>query len=314
MQTAKTLVGGSDPLGQGGTVTIIEGQTLGLSATSSDKDTKTPASGAAREVADTPNVVWSCSAGNVSAARTASGASITFTPPAIPNGQATVSATVTAKPDDDTIAAPGNRPVGDTGNRNDDPGAGVTITIKVIKNCPTKATQSSTCTLDAYATYWAAGYRTWGFLTSQITVSGGTPPDPPKNWNGLFVREEVVLHPTTPGTAAAADFNGGATPAQFCTATVQGFIVGQSPGPISTCPRAAADDTFWDDHGSSSTASLLKVGKGPKTVICQQKYFCKDTLLGTLTITRSFQDKKWTPPAPPGAAAVDVTEVTITKN
>jgi hypothetical protein len=310
----------------GSTFTIVAGATVTLSATSQDNDTVTDATGV-HVVPDpglNPQVVWSCSAGFLSSPRVNSGTNIIWTAPGLDVGQNIRNETVTAQPDDDTTAAPGNRPAGDLGNCDDNPGAGVTINFRVVRGCPTTLVVGTTCNLPpgtaatptTFATYWAQNYRTWGYLASGMDVGGGTPPNPPGNWNGLLIMEVVTLHPTNPGNAVAADFNGNYTPAQACMGSGT-FVVGNAGGGTAPCAGAQANNRFWDFHWTNWNQCLLVPGAlANRTVNCQQTYYCNNNQLpanGTFIITRTFTRNMWTPPAPPGAAAVAVTEITVTK-
>jgi hypothetical protein len=244
---------------------------------------------------------------------TNSGVATTYTAP-----NTTGTYTLEASPDDDTFASPGNRPSGDSGNRNDDVGSGVTINIKVIDGCPTSVSLATTCSLPTnWANFWAASYpntKTFGLLTAKHTVSGGTPPNPPNNWNGLFIREELGLHPVNSGTAQDSDLDG-ITKAQICSATVQGFVLGQTAGAVGSCTRPAADDSFWDDHVlGGDRVQLNGVVNATKTVICKQEYFCHQTKLNVGTnnrfkLTRTLLNKEYNI----GGNNVTVTEVTVAK-
>ena len=317
LNPTKIQVGAGDWFTSGYTVTVIQGETVNVRATSQDKDTRTEGC-ENTQVADTPNVVWSKTDGTLSGTRVASGATVVWTAPTLGEEETSRNCTVTAKPDDNTTTAPGNRPPGDTGDRNDDLGTGVNIVFKVIKNCPTTAGLGSSCTI-GHTTWFAAGKKTSGFTTVQTQVSGGTPPTPPNNWNGLFIKETVALHPTDSGTGVDDDFEVAGYRAASCQATVQGFVVGFSPGAIGTCARAAADDRFWDDHFRVSNSTTLKNGKPDKTVICQQKYYCKTTQLNTagannaFKITSTYHENTYDPDGEGPEEAYRVTEVTLTK-
>jgi hypothetical protein len=327
----KITVGLSDPFGNGATIIVQKGEKVTLSADATDNDTWTDATTGGTSP-DTTTIEWSKSGGtfNLSPAR---GKSIEWTAPTT-----TGTYTVTATPDDASTADPGSRPAGDTGNRNDSPNAGgaVTINMRVIDSCPTDIAMTGSCSLpNNWANYWAAVYpgaKTRGFITTLMTVSGGAPPNPappaapPNNWDGTYIKEFVTLHSVDDGDAVAADFVGGLTPANFCTATVEGFVVGISPGSITSpgvppantgvCARAATLDSFWDDHAVGPYGVKILVGAAgtTKTVICEQKYKCKDTTLNVgannrFKITRSFSNVTYTPPTPDDT----LTQVTITK-
>jgi len=305
------------------TITVVQGDTVTLRATSKDKDTKEEYDGASCSyiytgVWDTSDVIWSSNGGGLpDPLRRSSGATITFTAPTLGPSEDSRTIKITATPDDNTTAAPGNRPAGDTGNRNDDPGSGVYIYFKVIKNCPTDASLGSSCS-PTFAWMFAQGTKTAGFKTVQVQVSGGTPPNPPNNWNGIFIKETITLHPTDPGTAVDADFDVANYRNNFCAASVQGFVVYTSQGPYDGCPRAAATNKFWDDHWTFSTIPVLKEGKPDKTVNCRQKYFCKTTQLDTgapnkaIKKSGSFHESTYDPDGGGPLDPYRVTEVTYT--
>jgi hypothetical protein len=318
-------VGAGLTYGSGSTITVTQGDTVNLSATSIDKDTKkvTNPDCTVTETGenDSCDIIWGSNGGGLPAPlRRASGATIVFTAPALAEGENSRTIAITATPDDNTTAAPGNRPAGDTGNRNDDPGTAVTLNIKVIRSCPTDAALGANCS-PPFAWLFAnlGGVKTAGLKTVQTVVSGGTPPNPPGNWNGIFIKETVVLHPTNPGTGVDGDFTVAGYRAASCTATVQGFIVGTSQGAFGPCPRTATDNAFWDDHGSFNSNPVLVQGRPDKTVNCQQKYFCGATQLHTpgansaFIITRSFHESTYDPDGAGPLPAYRVNEVTVTK-
>ncbi len=279
------------------TLLLVEGETVNLFAFSKDPDTLSDGTTTTHPT-DQAQVIWRASGdATVNPERTDTGKATTFTPPPIPAGMDSISVTVTAQADDDSTENPGGPLDGHPGNRNDVPGTSVTITVKVIKSAPTTIRIVRQIALTQYAEFWARSYpgtKTAGFLTSQLEVSGGMPPDPPKNWNGLFVREDVRLHPTDPGTARDADFDG-VTVAEIMSAGSDGFVVGVpgNPGPlfgpfIGSMP--AADNTFWDMFYAASPKLDFKEGPD-KTVRGQQTYSCKTgALTPKFVLTRTFHN------------------------
>jgi len=283
----------------GETLMIVEGQTLELYGKSKDLDTLTDGTTTTTQD-DEANVIWSANGGGAvdDPPRRVSDGKMTITPPPVPPGAPYFTFTVTAQADDYRTEddPPGSLPPPHTGNRNDAYGNSHTVTIKVLKVCPSNVSISSTCTDPPdWTAYWNANYgvRAYGFLATRMAVSGGSPPNPPNNWNGLVIKEAVVVHPTDPGTALDGDFEIGVTRAGFCKGSGQ-FIVGLAPGTTSvgTCTFPAAENSFWDFHGTGPKEyTLIKEGVPTRTVNCRQVYKCKDTnLTPSFKITRSISN------------------------
>jgi len=342
------------------TITVTEGNKIKLNAKSVDFDTLASGSGPSQLVPDQsglsweqdppifragPTVVWTSNAPNsLSGGRVLSGTVVEWTAPPVPQGMTEQSWTITIYADDGTLGMPGriDPATKHTGNRDDFDSAGLTITIRVIKACPTTLTVASTCQVpqaanQPYSLIWQNAQlnavQSWGWLSATMQVGGGTPPNPPNNWNGLVITEQVALHPTVASTMTAADFTGGEAPATVCTGGGH-FVVGYSqgglgfPGPPSplnvfnqACPVPAADNRFYDLHAAIGFGglSLAKPAVAGKTVVCQQKYFCGTTQLsanGSFKITRTYTATTWTPPSPPNPPnqpARPVTEIVIEK-
>ena len=295
------------------TIVIVEGKKLSLTAWAVDFDTLTVGEEDTLVADDPTNIVWSVNneQAELSAERVASGASVELTAPLVPAGSAELSFQVTAKPDDDSTEAKGGPLdyMGTTydGNRNDDPGTGSSITIKVIKACPPNIGVGNPCTpstTDFNNVLFPVNspLRVWGDLFTKQTVSGGTPPAI-GNWNGLVVQEEVGLHPTDAGTMTDADVAGSGTArAGICTGgsyfIVGGTNVGTTGQVLYGCTFAASDNSFWDHHGARSESLQIVNDPDPdnrsaKTVNCKQTYKCAggDALAPSFKITRSFTNE-----------------------
>ncbi|MCP4609680.1 MAG: hypothetical protein GY845_13295 [Planctomycetes bacterium] len=321
------FVGGSIAYYYGGVVIVVkQGDTVNLTAYSRDKDTKIvyyndiPVYTGVWE--DECDIIWSSNGGGLpTPLRRARGATITFTAPTLGQYETSRTIMITAQADDTTTAAPGTRPAGDTGDRNDSPGGGTYIYFKVIKNCPVYATLGTTCS-PTFAWMFANEIvnnqpaKTTGFKTVPVTVSGGTPPIPPNNWNNMFIKETMVLHPTAQ-SAPDSDFDLPNMRSQFCTASIQGWVVGCSIGAYDGCPRTLANNRFWDDHGMVNIIPVLKDGKDDKTIHCLQKYWCATTQLDTgganKAIKRSgtFSEDTYNPPGPPSPYRVTKVSYTL---
>jgi hypothetical protein len=293
----KIQVGKALHYSNGTTILVQKNEKVTLSAKAKDQDYFTVGSSGGTQD-DATIVEWSKSGGsfNISPARANS---IEWTAP-----NATGTFTVTATPD-----------------REDPPNSSAarSITFVVLDSCPADIGITSTCSLPTnWGNYWAAvfpGAKTGAVLHStRMTVSGGAaPPTPPGNWNGLYIKEIVGLHPVNSGTAGAGDFNFGVTPGVVCTASVEGFVVGSSQGSI-TWPSVPAGG--WDDHaGPTFSGALLVGGAGTsKTVICAQTYKCGNVTLHAgsndrFKITYTFSNVNYTPPNPD----VVVTQTSIQK-
>lgn len=314
--TAPTLdpqrirVGGGEFIDNGNAIQIQKGETVQLSAVSVDQDILICKPDRSKdEISTDPNpaVNWSTTGGTLSAARTNSGASTTFTAP-----NATGSFTVTAVPDDNTQGGNGDPLNGHPGSREDGPNStgGASIVIKVIDSCPTDASLGIGCSI-SNTTLFSVGYKTGGLLTKQTAVSGGTPPNPPNNWNDTYIKEHVSLN-AGDTTAIDSDLLHPLTIAYFCTGGAEGFVVGKGRQTLSiggeNCVRSAEDNKFWDDHLTIQTKSILNVA-GPKTIVCDQHYSCGgNNLNGNFTITRTLTRTIY------GSPAYYVTTVGTTKN
>jgi len=328
LDPAAIQVGGALWYGKNFTITVVQGDTVNLRAKSKDSDTKEEFDGCVytyTQVWETKCAIeWSSDGGGLpDPLRRASGDTITWTAPTLDPNETSRTVKITATPDDNSTAAPGSRPAGDTGNRDDNPNPGKSIYIyfKVIKNCPVNATLGSECS-PTFAWMFAnqkhnnQPVETAGFKTVQVQVSGGTPPNPPNNWNSMFIKETIILHPK-PG-APDSQFDVPNMRNIFCKASVQGFVVGTSQGAYDGCPRAAATNKFWDDHWLWGTIPVLKEGKKDKTINCRQKYFCKTTQLDTgganKAIKRSgtFHEDTYDPDGGGPLDPYRVTEVTFT--
>lgn len=125
------------------TLYVEDGATISISASTTDVDTLTIES--ASTESDGAQIVWSVSGGgSISSSRSNSGQSITFTAPTLGESETSRTVTLTAQPDDDSTADPGDPLNGHSGNRNDEPGTGVTLTVEVTKQCKvTKVTTAN---------------------------------------------------------------------------------------------------------------------------------------------------------------------------
>jgi hypothetical protein len=115
------------------------------------------------------------------------------------------------------------------------------------------------------------------------------------------------------GNAVAGDFQNGYAPPLACAGS-DTFTVGSNPGSGPPCATPATANRFWDFHSTNRTVSVLRqTAAANRTVICRQWYYCYNNQLpanGTFLITRTYNAAMWTPP---GAAAVEVTQITVAK-
>ena len=269
---AGIFIDGADQVSSGGTILLRPGQQVGLSAAVIDLDRKPNGSGGFDVQPDDGKVLWTKTGGTLSLTSTTNNQTTTYTAP-----NDVGSYTVTAQADDKPTLA------------DDNPGGTRTITVKVVDGCPTTAAIASTCV--ATGPDWTR-LLTAGHRVNKVSVSGGTPPNPPNNWNGLVVRE-VVNNPVVKAPCAVADFN--EAPANICNGSsswvVGGGATGISPAQFfsTPCVIAQADNSFWDTYLTLSNTKLyLKAGKGPCDLWCDQEFFCKDTSLGKFTIKSTF--------------------------
>jgi hypothetical protein len=282
------------------TLVLVQGESVNLYATSKDEDTLSD--GTTTETReDDAAVIWTASGGGIIMlpARTDSGKPWKFTAPMVPAGMESIAVGVMAQADDDSTAPPGGPLEGHPGNRDDQPGASVTIAVRIVKSGPTTVKIVRQKALTQFTEFWANNYpdrKTAGCLASQLEVSGGTPPDPPKNWNGLFVREDIRRHPTDPGNATDADFDFDIKADQFASASHEGFVVGSAGSAGSRFapfigPTPAADNCFWDFFAVLATEPVLKEGSPDKTVRGLQTYSCKTgELTPKFVLTTTFHN------------------------
>ena len=301
---------GGQEIANNATLVIVDGGSVTLRAQSADIDklTEDDGSGGTTETfeEDTPQVIWSATnngkVNNNTSVRVGSNASIIVTFPALGEGVESDTFTVTAKPDDDSTQAPGG-PLGsgNGGNRDDAPGPGQTITIKVIRNCPDNIEIAQSCPYPInWNDYWDnhPGEYSYGKLAVRMEVSGGTPPDPPGNWNGLVVKE-AVLGPTPVLSAAElAKFEPEYNPNSNCGGSAE-FVVGLgTAGSSGNCVYVSADNSFWDIHIHGAIPvpfTTIKQGE-TQAVSCSQVYKCGGQVIGediTFTITRTFTDSNY---------------------
>lgn len=274
IHTAPVLDGGIQitppDVGQlaGFTILVQKGETITLAAKVIDVDRRLKASSTEYEYKnDDGEVIWTkTGGGTLSPARTASGAATTYTAPTT-----TGTYQITATPDDKPTLA------------DDNPGSGMTLNVKVVDGCPDSIGNGSNCTPVPEWTYW----KTYGKLCQQRCVSGGTPPNPPNNWNGLVIREVVVPKSNSCG---ASDFN----ISPDCTGHSSWVVGSGTSGYFDDhcspkCYCSNADNCFWDHFWRrSSTQTWLVAGHGPCIVKCSQTYFCKDTPIGGFILTFTY--------------------------
>lgn len=249
----------------GFTIVMQKGQTMKLSAKVIDVDRKLKASSTEYDYKnDDGEVAWTkTGGGSLSPARTASGTSTTYTAPA-----AVGTFTITATPDDKPTLA------------DDAPGSGFTINVKVVDSCPDSISGAWACNPVPDWTWWTS----YGYLYSQMCVSGGTPPNPPNNWNGLLVRSNMI---TKSNSCNAVDFNIIPSCDQSYTWVVGSGYVGLGGEHCTTqCNRSNADNCFIDElKMTNKDSSYLVAGHGPCEYVCEAAYYCKDTYLGKATYT-----------------------------
>ena len=252
----------------GFTILLQKGESVKMSAKVIDVDRKLKASSTEYEYKnDDGEVVWTkTGGGTLTPARTASGAVTTYTAP-----DTVGTYQITATPEDKPTLA------------DDAAGSGYSITIKVIDSCPDSISIGSSCSPIPEWTYW----KSFGYLMTQMCVSGGTPPSPPGNWNGLMVREVVVPKSNSCG---AGDFNINPDSNGTSTWTVGSGGTGWYTNNCSQkCYAGNADNCLWDHHSSTYKDTVaLVAGHGPCVVKASQTYFCKDKPIGGFIITRTY--------------------------
>jgi hypothetical protein len=279
----------------GATIYVPKGAQVFLIAYSNDIDTRMVASGGTEEGQDEGWVNWSMNGlGTLSKVRTKNGDPTVYT---APNQTATVATAGTA--DDKPLLA------------DDTDGSQQTITIEVVDSetfgGPTGVTLAQQCSVTPsedpnVQPNWTQ-YDAFGYLTTKMCVTGGNPPSPPNNWNGLYITEVVTLN-ATGTTAVADDFADGSTPGDFCEGD-SGFVVGADSFTEWGCVREAEDNCFWDTHWAY--VGLLKNGRGPVDVVCTQDYFWGSTKLATFSVRRRFENIQVFDPAQ------TKTKITVTK-
>ncbi|MBI1901452.1 MAG: hypothetical protein HYS13_10125 [Planctomycetia bacterium] len=277
------------------TIYVPKGALVRLSAESYDIDTRTLASGGTEEGQDEGWVNWTkIGPGTLPQTRTKNFEETLYT---APNEIATV--TITAQADDKPLLA------------DDNDGSKQTITIEVVDaesfGGPTGVSLVQQCSVTPSTDLnvqpnWSQ-YDAFGYLTTKMRVTGGNPPSPPGNWNGLYITEVVTLN-VVYTTAVADDFADGTTPGDCCHGD-SGFVVGAEWPTEWGCVRQAEDNCFWDRH--SSYAGKLKEGRGPVDVVCKQDYFWGPTKLATFSVRRRFENiQVFNPPQ-------TKTKITVTK-
>ena len=264
---AEILIGGQVPQGPGSTIVVVEGSSITLTATSVDMDQKNDGK-VITNVPDDPYVNWSTTSGKLSAEHIASNNPVTFTAPKVPVGQATLTVTITATPDDFWTGVQTGVFPPDTGTINDNPGAGtVSLSVIVIKqaDAPTKIAEVDSCTptFPTLFEQWKTDGKpslSAGLTYRKMQISGGNPPAARKNWNGFLVTESVVRDPNVPGTAQNNEFallQPSTFGVQKNIATTVAFVVGYQPSAQFGCARPAADNCFWDTLAFQSSVQEL---------------------------------------------------------
>lgn len=136
LNPVKINFGGSDE-DVSSTIAVEDGAEIAISASATDEDTLvSDGTSAASSLEDDPGaqIVWSGS-GSFSYSRSNSGQTITWTAPTLGPSETSRTVSITAQPDDDSTSDPGGPLNGHSGNRNDGPGTGVTLTVLVTKEC-----------------------------------------------------------------------------------------------------------------------------------------------------------------------------------
>ena len=271
--TGISVVG--DPNSPPGTTIIIQKkQVINLSAKVIDVDKRLKASSTEYEYKnDIGEVEWSKTGGGTLApARTGSGVSTTYTAP-----DAVGDYTITATPDDKPDLADDAKNT--TGK--------VTLTVRVVDACPTTAATGSPCNPVPKWDKW----KTHGCLVAQVTVSGGTPPAPATNWDGL-----IVKHVRTKKSATCMDtdfdkpFNCELTTSfTVGNSYTTGWVNGTAANMVQRCYVGDASNCFNNLVSASFESDLaLKAGKGPCEVKCDEEYFCNTTSLGKTVLTLTY--------------------------
>jgi hypothetical protein len=277
-----------DRQASGATIVIQKGEKIKLSANTIDEDIDREIESPDVYGYDGPaEVIWTKSGGGIlKEGRTQCGVENEFT---APNQIGNI--TITAQADDHPYHA------------NDGAGESTTLNIRVINGCPNDINISSTCTtLPDWSTF-----KTFGYLVTKMCVSGGTPPNPPNNWNGLQVTETVGVNST--GTTCTDAKLNGITVASACTGNGT-FTVGLGCDTTLDCLCPQANNCFYDSHLSIDKYEVrLKSGESSCDIVCSQEYFCNGTSLGKFNIRKTFELISVTPPTP----SVERCKVTVTK-
>jgi hypothetical protein len=125
-----------------------------------------------------------------------------------------------------------------------------------------------------------------GIVTSMQTNPTST------NWDGVQITEALSI------TSNTCSFG------TFCTDTST-FTVGEG-GEVFGVQFPATQNIFYDRHTTTATFSALhQAGQESCQVVCQQTYSCGGQVIGTFTVTRTFQKDT--------IQGTPVTRVTITK-
>lgn len=296
----KIYVGRGAYMSSGATITMIQGDTVQLSAGSFDSDdiTRTcPTPEITSCYEDVPYIKWSVSGGQVSSTRVVSEQLIDFTAPTLSASETSRVVTVTYQADDDTTSGNGTpyNTTTDTGEHEDAPGECGTLNIKIIKSGPTSVTCETHETPADYDDFWEAGYRTHGYKIFKCKVSGGTPPNPPDNWNGFFVKETMEFNSIDVGdlTNSHLDY---VNVDVFRVATSQGFIVGQEGiNFFDESVLPATDDIFYDTISRFGPSPVLKDGVTPKNIKILHKYYSNSTLLGSFVRIHTLSNTTFDP-------------------
>ncbi|MFI4860581.1 MAG: hypothetical protein ACIAXF_07875 [Phycisphaerales bacterium JB063] len=302
-------------------IVIPEGSTLNLNAYAADFDQEysdaTCGTAVGTLEGDETVVAWSIDGNNngvlrnadntisVAGTRLPSGERVVYHAPTLGQNETSRDVTVRVTPDDLSTAAPGSRPAGDTGNRNDDLGDDVTITVRVVRG-------GGPVTIDQVRELLAneddffdwlheitaanPGNRHYSaFGATQFEMEVGAPGAQAGDFNAYFIEEAYGLHPdndSLPGAETDTSnfvnhlegIGAGWELGDLMTATSQGFVVGVASPESVPIPerdhlfpfRPGRDDTFYDTYLRFNVSPGLP--NGPfLTVAGTVKYYGRHT-------------------------------------
>jgi len=314
------IVGRGTRVRAGFTFKIAEGEKVDLRAVAADSDTRTSGTSVSQipEKTELNELVWSSSHGTIEPIRSRSTQDTVFKAPKLGKNQESIAVTISVRPDDRWTGAqtgiPDDQnpaiPPTDTGNRNDDPGEELSITIEVVKEFPTTIKIAENCSFADFAnTFWAKGERIGGQLMTHLEV--GPAPAAGKSWDRHFVREHTKLV-TLDGDATTDDFSKNIYRDSFVgRSTVQGFIVGHATNERLGCTCPATPNQFCDTHLVGPAKQNVYLAATAKKVHFEHQYSCGKALLTIENGGDTYLDALLFNPTT--FNGISVTEVIITK-